>query len=294
MEASVGRVADRLSAKTVVLMQASLAESEDVSGFHVIKGDPGAASLENMLALFERLAFIKRLDLPHDMLRGVGKPWIERIVRRVGAEKASEMRRHTPQRQLGLYAIFLMVQEAQITAQHDRSAGGYGSQVRCALETQGGCRDRQGYREGLRQGATAGRVCDVIFPVAGREKLMATIREHRAKGKLERQIYHVMRGSYANHYRRILPQLLSVLEFRSNNAMHRPVLDTLDWIRRALGSHRRVFYRNEVPIEGVIPGEIAQCDHLQGRPHQLYQLRIVRAHPVAGAHPGEGDLGGES
>lgn len=62
-----------------------------------------------------------------------------------------------------------------------------------------------------------------------------------------------MRGSYAGHYRRILPKLLSVLEFRSNNAVHRPVLEALDWIRQAFNTGCRVTPRNGVPIEGVIP-----------------------------------------
>ena len=34
------------------------------------------------------------------------------------------------------------------------------------------------------------------------------------------------------HYRRGLIKLLDVLEFRSNNAIHRPVLDALDLIKR--------------------------------------------------------------
>ncbi|RWJ04868.1 MAG: hypothetical protein EOR25_29540 [Mesorhizobium sp.] len=84
-------------------MEASLAEPESSTGFHAIKGDPGAATLENMLSLADRLAFIKKLKLPREMLTGPGKPWIDQIVRRVGAEKASEMRRHAPTRQLGLY-----------------------------------------------------------------------------------------------------------------------------------------------------------------------------------------------
>ncbi|ESZ01961.1 hypothetical protein X737_38740 [Mesorhizobium sp. L48C026A00] len=98
-----------------------------------------------------------------------------------------------------------------------------------------------------------GRVCDVIFPVAGKDKLEAIVKEHRAKGTLERHIYQVMRGSYAGHYRRILPKLLSVLEFRSNNAVHRPVVEALDWIRQAFDTGCRVVPRNGVPIEGVIP-----------------------------------------
>lgn len=67
-----------------------------------------------MLDLAERLAFIKKLDLPRDVLSAAGKTWVDQIVRRVGAEKASEMRRHMRPRQHGLYAVFLMVREAQI------------------------------------------------------------------------------------------------------------------------------------------------------------------------------------
>src|SRR3546814_3865810 len=70
----------------------------------------------------------------------------------------------------------------------------------------------------------SGRICDVIFPIAGKAKLAAIVKESHAKGALDRRIYKVMRGSWANHYRRMLPSLLSVLEFRSNNAVWRPVL----------------------------------------------------------------------
>src|SRR3546814_4691942 len=43
------------------------------------------------------------------------KAWVDQIVRRVAGEKASEMRRHVPARQLGLYAVYLMAREAQLT-----------------------------------------------------------------------------------------------------------------------------------------------------------------------------------
>jgi hypothetical protein len=38
-------------------------------------------------------------------------------------------------------------------------------------------------------------------------------------------------GSRDNQHRRMLPSLLSVLEFRSNNTVWRPVLVALEWIR---------------------------------------------------------------
>src|SRR3546814_15097716 len=48
----------------------------------------------------------------------------------------------------------------------------------------------------------SGRICDVIFPIAGKAKLAAIVKESHAKGALDRRIYKVMRGSWANHYRR--------------------------------------------------------------------------------------------
>src|SRR3546814_4153864 len=74
--------------------------------------------LENILGVTAKLAFIQRLALPRDFLSVTGKAWVDQIVRRVAGEKASEMRRHVPARQLGLYAVYLMAREAQLT---DRS-----------------------------------------------------------------------------------------------------------------------------------------------------------------------------
>src|SRR3546814_14815023 len=62
-----------------------------------------------------------------------------------------------------------------------------------------------------------------------------------------------MRGSWANHYRRMLQSLLSVLEFRSNNAVWRPVLAALDWIRSKVDGGCRFVTLQDVPIDEVIP-----------------------------------------
>src|SRR3546814_5512021 len=90
-------------------------------------------------------------------------------------------------------------------------------------------------------------ICDVIFPIAGKDKLAAIIKESQAKGALDRRIYKVMRRSWANHYRRMLPSLLSALEFRSNNAVWRPVLAALDWIRSKVDDGCRYVPPHAVP-----------------------------------------------
>jgi hypothetical protein len=42
----------------------------------------------------------------------------------------------------------------------------------------------------------------------------------------------VLRGSYSNHYRRVLPPLLAALAFRSNNTAYRPVIEALELLAR--------------------------------------------------------------
>ena len=48
-----------------------------------------------------------------------------------------------------------------------------------------------------------------------------------------------LKASYTNHYRRGLIELLDVLEFRSNNAAHRPVIEALALVSalRQRGQH---------------------------------------------------------
>jgi len=99
-----------------------------------------------------------------------------------------------------------------------------------------------------------GRVLEVIYPVASVAKLKAMIEEDRAKGTLDRRIQTVMRGSYASHYRRMVPPLLAALRFRSNNASRRPILDALDLIERWQQDGRRVVPADLAP-QGSIPAK---------------------------------------
>jgi len=78
-------------------------------------------------------------------------------------------------------------------------------------------------------------VRQVVYPaVAGGEQtLRELVHEFKTKGPVYRRtVQTTLKAPYSNHYRRGLIELLDVLEFRSNNATHRPVLDALDLIKR--------------------------------------------------------------
>ena len=75
----------------------------------------------------------------------------------------------------------------------------------------------------------------VVFPAVtgGEQTLRELVHEYKTKGPVYRRtVQTTLKASYSNHYRRGLIDLLEVLEFRSNNATHRPVLDALALIAR--------------------------------------------------------------
>ena len=60
----------------------------------------------------------------------------------------------------------------------------------------------------------------------------------RVQGPTYRQArQRSFKASYTNHYRAGLIQILEVLEFRSNNTVHRPVLEALELIKRYKAEH---------------------------------------------------------
>ena len=72
----------------------------------------------------------------------------------------------------------------------------------------------------------------------------------------QRQKRKVFKASYTNHYRRGLIRLLGVLEFRSNNTAHQPVIDALTLIVPYAHSSAQYYPLGEhVVLDGAVdPG----------------------------------------
>ncbi|SHK62484.1 Transposase and inactivated derivatives, TnpA family [Paramaledivibacter caminithermalis DSM 15212] len=99
-----------------------------------------------------------------------------------------------------------------------------------------------------------GIVKDVLFPVVSEQTLKALIKEFKNTGvAYRRKVYTVMRASYGNHYRRMVPELLNTLEFCSNNDVHRPVIHALEIIKRYSITSMHYFPISEyIPIDGIV------------------------------------------
>ena len=255
-----------LSEAQKAALDASLADADPVMGFAGLKADPGKANLENILTAAKRLEFLRSLALPKGLLPGGGDAVTRSFRRRVANETSWEMRRHPADRRHALYALFLAHRERELTdglidlliETVHRIASQAKHRVVKRIEkevdkVQGKERILVRIAEAA-SGDPDGKVRDVVFPVASLDTLAAIVREYKAAGTFERQVHAVARASYAGHYRRMLPAVLSTLSFHSNNAVHRPVIEAIGWLKRFREDGRRVVRLDEgVPIENVIP-----------------------------------------
>lgn len=292
VETLLTRIAESLSGEARRKLEASLVDPKSATGFLSLKADAGAATLESILAATTRLAFVNTLDLPFHVMKDVDPALVQRLSRRADGETAAEMRRHSDMRRLGLIARYLMHRRARmIDALIDLLLEIiHRMQTRSRRRVVGAiARDIErvhGKERLLVDLATAavdapeGRVLEVIYPVVSVARLKAVIEEDRAKGTLDRRIQTVMRGSYASHYRRMVPPLLSALRFRSNNASWRPILYALDLIRQWRKDGRRIVPADLVP-KGSIPAKwraavIDASDRLNVIPFELCILAQLR------------------
>jgi TnpA family transposase len=85
-----------------------------------------------------------------------------------------------------------------------------------------------------------------------------------------------LRSSYTNHYRAGLIKLLSVLEFCSNNTVHRPVLDALALIGTYAGVNLRYYPLDEpVPVHKGLSGDWADLVHQTDKHGHRRVVRMV-------------------
>ena len=99
-----------------------------------------------------------------------------------------------------------------------------------------------------------GVINEVIYPVADETTLQQIIAEYQADGSYEQQIQLKTRQSYARHYRRMVPPLLQVLAFQSNNELHRPLIRALALIEKYADSQHKYYLETEdIPLQDVVP-----------------------------------------
>jgi TnpA family transposase len=233
-----------------------------------LRRDPGRPSLASVLDELDKLTLIRAIGLPVDLLDALLPHDLERYRRRVAVEAPYELRRHPPAARLTWLAAFAHWRSQTLTdglvdllIETVHRIGAH-AERRVERELLDDLKRVSGKQNLLFELANAaldqpdGIVREVVFPVVGEQTLRDLVKEWKTTGPAYRTTLRtVVRNSYKGHYRRMVPPILSALEFRSNNLHHRPVIQALALLARYAGKPCRTFpVGEEVPIDGVVPG----------------------------------------
>lgn len=280
------RVAGRIPPETAAAMRPLIAEASDEPAeaesreiFAQIKDAPGNVSLTTMRAEVAKLTAIRAIGLGDEVFADIAPRVLSAWAERAGMEAPSHLRAHPEHITLTLVAALLYTRGREITdtlvelllavvhrigARAEQRVTG---EFVAELKRVSGKENILFHISEAALDQPDGLVREVVYPAAGgADTLSGLIAEYKAKGSTFRQHkQRVFKASYTNHYRAGLLELIETLEFHSTNTVHRPVLQALELIKRyrASTSHATRYYARDeqVPIEGVIPAELAELLH---------------------------------
>ena len=243
------------------------AESEnEATPFAELRLDPGRPSLESVLNEIAKLDRIERIDLPDELFESITTSVVQKYRLRAGTEPPRELRRHPKKIRYTLVASFCLQRKKEvidglvdllIQVVHRIGVRSERKVVKTLMEDLKRVHGKTAILFRIAEAAVEypeGTIKDVLYPVAGEQTLKDLVREFKATGSAyQKEVHSTIRSSYGNHYRRMLPAILDALEFRSNNALHRPVIEALEFLKANRDSKQRYFSLDDgVPIDGVV------------------------------------------
>src|SRR5712692_1167431 len=301
-EALCLRIASRVPADATTRTEALIAVSEragdegdidseqDALPLGFIRADPGNVSLDSMLTEIQRLLAVRSVGLPAGLFAEVAPKVVAAWRARAAVEAPSHLRMHAAPLKLTLLAALLVSREREITdtlvelliATVHRINARADKRVKDELIRE--FRRVTGKETILFHMSQAAIthpddiVRAVLFPVVpgGEATLHHLVAEYEHSGPtFRRMVQTTLKASYSNHYRRGLIRLLDVLEFRSNNTAHQPVIDALELIRRhgRDGNTRYYPLGEAVPSHAGVTGDWADLTY---RKDSQGRRRVVR------------------
>ena len=256
-----------------LLLEASIWQ-EQTAGYaplHEMKLGAGAATVKHIQRVCDRLKGLQAIELPEDLFDDLPLSYLQQYQRQVSVESPSHLLRRkgtAPEQMYTLLAAFCWVRQRQVTDDLVDLFIRVLQNIKIKAE-----REEKKHLiadfirvEGKQQllfdlaevmlNHPDGIIEEVLYPVVGQARLEALVEEARQTGTYRQAVQTRIGSSYSYHYRQMLPPILEVLEFRSNNARHQPLIGALKVVETYLEDKGRYFYPIDavIPIDGVIPG----------------------------------------
>lgn len=268
-------IGQKLSAETCInidkLLDTSATEEEEqstvkISLFRHLNSDPGKASLDSLLCEISKLEQLRQIGLPENLFAQISPKVLQTYKMRAATEPPRELRWHPEPIRYTLVSAFCWLRTQEVTDNlvdllmsivhriGTKAERRVDAQLMKDFKQVGGKHNLLYRMANASLETPEGTVKEVIYPVVSEQTLKDLVKEFKANGTAYRhQVHTVIRSSYSRHYRRLVPKLLEILEFRSNNDLHRPVIVALELLKKYAFSNKRFYGEEEqVPIVGVL------------------------------------------
>ena len=248
--------------------QAEDEEGEDVEAvLSDIKSHPGNVSLNSLLDEINKLKQVRAVNVPAKAFAGIGVQVINAWRARASASSPSHLRRFDDPVRHVLLAALLFQRQREITdtlvellnsTVHRINARAEKKVTEAFVSEFNRVRGKSGLLGKIAFASLVrpeGSVREVVYPAAGGEQtLKDLVAEMKAtNAEFARSKREVFKSSYSNHYRAGLIKLLEVLDFRSSNDAHKPVIKALELIERHKDSATTYLPLGEdIPLDGVV------------------------------------------
>ena len=250
----------------LVVQKTDPAEGVEWTPWQSLKSDPGKAGVASVTEAAATLRQARNAGLPSDLFKGTSAKLVGRYAQRAAVEEPHELRRHAAPLRATLLAAYLHRRSEELTDHlvdllietfHKLSKRAEKrveqEQVKLAQLAEAKHRILPKVARAVLDN-TEGRVSEVIFPVACLKWWEAVLEDSSRTGTGARaSVRSATRRSFTAHYRRILPELLGMLEFQSANPGSHPVMQALEVVKTHLATKGRCYPKAvRVPLRGVV------------------------------------------
>ena len=235
-----------------------------------LKDDAGAVKIDTVLEEIRKLQKLRMLNLPPNLFRDVPPKLVAHYRQRAATEPPRELRRHPPEVRVTLLAALCWQRTREITDTlvdlliHIAHRIGVRAEQKVDAALLKHLKKVVGKTRLLYTLAKVakqhphGTVKDVIYPAVGEQTLDDLITEAETDAAYDTHVRLVTRASYGHHYRRVVPALLEVVEFRCINSLPRSVMHALVGLR--LHWHRKT---TVLPLPALVAFRGRSCGHWQ-------------------------------
>ncbi|WP_205314809.1 hypothetical protein [Nonomuraea lactucae] len=220
-----------------------------------IKAHPGNVSLNSLLEEISKLKQVRAVGIPEKVFTGIGVQVVGAWRARASASSPSRLRRFAPEVRHVLLAALLFQRQREIS---DTLVGLLNSTVH-RINARAEKKVTEAFvAEFTKVRGKAGLLGPIAAASLGAHLVAEMKVTNAAFARSKREVF---KSSYSNHYRAGLVNLLEVLDFRSSNDRHKPVIEALALIERHKDSSTTYLPLGEtVPLQGVVrKGPSASC-----------------------------------